>query len=546
MPVDSQLNRRVAARRRREEPSTEKKDRRWRRIFLYLDAMDYSVYYNREENHSDSFPEHIENAIAECRDFILILSEGCLRQLQENHKIDWVRKELLLAKKGNKHIIPVLLPGVHMPKDMDDMPEELRFLPNLNALRLPEPEEYKKAPIENLFGLIKAKQEKNDVYRSIFNGSPDRDINRFFSETAVKAEQGDISAKYALAVLYYYGFADGDGGSKRQLSKAYKLLYELSDTPVRADGEDCDLPLYADSLIGEMYYNGTVPQEGQSFEKAMEYHARAAEKSAFSARECAYLKTLGVFGSQSPEEIAQTYNKAIDAGDKVAILGLAQYYKLQGRFHEAAQLYKKASKVFPEAELELGKLYAKGLLSQPPEPDYYKAAFYYQHAISTGKCDAKVYYELGRLYLTPFGDFPKDDALAQQLFTEAAARGSFKAAFKLGCMYEYGTVEKDPQKAIRYFTVAAQAGLPLAAYHLAVLYRQPEVCNYHKAFTYAKIAAERGVPEGELLYGVMLLFGTGCKADADEAMRYLRTAYSHGVYQASVFLNAFDGVNDKD
>lgn len=100
--------------------------------------------------------------------------------------------------------------------------------------------------------------------------------------------------------------------------------------------------------------------------------------------------------------------------------------------------------------------------------------------------------------------------------------------------------ENDIVKAQKYFTAAADAGMPLAAYHLALLYQQPEICNYHKAFRYAGTAAERGVPEGEFIYGTMLLMGRGCEADVHEGVRYLREAAAHGIYQAKAFLEEYE------
>ena len=194
--------------------------------------------------------------------------------------------------------------------------------------------------------------------------------------------------------------------------------------------------------------------------------------------------------------------------------------------------------VIPDAEVELGKLYASGVLSDPPNPDYYRAAFYLQHAISSGKCDASAYLELGKLYLMPCGDFPKDDANAQRLFIEAVKRGNKNAAYKLGCMYEYGTVEKSIEKAVHYFSIAAEAGIPLALYHLSILYQQPEIANYHKAFQSAREAAEKGCPEAEFMYGVMLLIGRGCDADENAGKMYLNLAKKHGFVHADIIADA--------
>lgn len=492
-----------------------------------LENLNFSVFFNKNEKHSGSFPDWLREAVEGCKDFLLILTDSCLKQLKSHEKIDWVREELLIANKGKKHIIPILVSDVVMPKDRDEMPEDLRFLPDLDAIVLPK--QYNVSPFEELTGIFKSKPEKDDIYRDIKNGNPDFNINEYFTMIQQRAKQHDPKAMYTLAIMYYYGISGDDGSTQRNFPEAYELLTAISET----DGE---YKAYADSLIGEMYYNGTVPREAQSFEKALIYHRSASDVSKFSAREYAYLRSKCVGDSFEPDEIEEYYNKAIQDGDKIAILGFAQHLKLYGRFKDAAELYRKTSKDIPEAELELGKLYAKGVLSDPPEPDYYRAAFYFQHAIDTGNCDARTYFELGRLYLIPYGDFPKDNKLAQNLFLEAAERGNINAAYKLGCMYEFGIVERDIYKAVKYFTTASEAGMPLAAYHLSLLYQQPDVCNYHKAFKYAKTSAERGVPEGEFVFGCMLLIGRGCQSDRHEAVRYLNMAAEHGIFQAKVLL----------
>ena len=103
-----------------------------------LKSMGYDVYYNADEQHSGSFPDLLRCAVQNCQDFLLVLTKGCLDQLLRNEKIDWVREELLTAYENNKNIIPLLMPGVSMPKDKSVMPESLRFLPDKNAISMTE------------------------------------------------------------------------------------------------------------------------------------------------------------------------------------------------------------------------------------------------------------------------------------------------------------------------------------------------------------------------------------------------------------------------
>lgn len=79
-----------------------------------LENLGYKVFLDVDEIGSGQFPEQIERAISECKDFILVLSPGTLDRCVEEE--DWVRREILQAQNQNKNIIGVGLPGFFMPE----------------------------------------------------------------------------------------------------------------------------------------------------------------------------------------------------------------------------------------------------------------------------------------------------------------------------------------------------------------------------------------------------------------------------------------------
>ena len=100
------------------------------RLCRDLDEMGYSVYFNPNEERGHSFPDRLKSAVSQCKDFVLIVSKGCLSGLISNdRKVDWVKEELLTAWKEKKHIIPILMDGVDMPSDEEELPPELSYLP---------------------------------------------------------------------------------------------------------------------------------------------------------------------------------------------------------------------------------------------------------------------------------------------------------------------------------------------------------------------------------------------------------------------------------
>jgi len=88
----------------------------------------YSVFYDRRALVVGSvFPQELTCAVEDCHDFIAIVSpmylaaekDGALRIEQEE---DWVRKEISLALKNGKNIMPVVVGGAAktpLPKDLE-------------------------------------------------------------------------------------------------------------------------------------------------------------------------------------------------------------------------------------------------------------------------------------------------------------------------------------------------------------------------------------------------------------------------------------------
>jgi TPR repeat protein len=82
--------------------------------------------------------------------------------------------------------------------------------------------------------------------------------------------------------------------------------------------------------------------------------------------------------------------------------------------------------------------------------------------------DAKAY--LAYMYAQGVG-VPRDTAMALQLYTDAAARGSTAAMTGLGQLYLLGLgVDQQPDKAFKHLSTAARSGSPHAQYYLGLMY----------------------------------------------------------------------------
>jgi len=497
-----------------------------------LKEQGFSVYYNPDEQHAGNFPERLCEAIENCKDFLLVLSQACLDQLIRYEKVDWVREEITIAQKNGKNIVPLLMPGVTMPKDKDDMPQELQFLPHEDAVNVSDP--FDKSPLERLLGYIKSLPVNKERYRDVFQSNDDYDVNEDFLATLKKAESSDEKAMYEIANMYFYGFTNENGQSKRDFSKAYLWFTRLSNS-------SSPYGVFATSMLGKMHYRGVVPKEKQSFVKSLECHKKAAQGgSEYSKQQYAFMLSMGMGCDFDYDATEKQYLSAMEYGDNVAISGLADFYIQYGEFRKAENLYKNIVDTYPLAAYELGCLYMKGLLSDDKKPDCFKAAFYFQHAINTGNCDVDARYQLGLLYFRGTNDFINDYKIAQENFEIAADSGHVASAYMVGYMYEHGHIELNIEKAIHYHTLAAEHGHVLSPTHLAILYQLPEHQNFHKALKYAKLAASYGEKEGEFVYGNLLFFGRGCKPDNNEAYKMYKRALGHGCDQAAFMIERIE------
>jgi len=121
-----------------------------------LENMGYKVFLDVDEIGSGQFPEQIEKAISECKDFILVLSPGTLDRCVVEE--DWVRREILHAQKQNKNILGVGLPGFIMP-EAEALPDPLKPMTTIQVFSWTH--EYRTASFEKIAeNLVSSKLKK--------------------------------------------------------------------------------------------------------------------------------------------------------------------------------------------------------------------------------------------------------------------------------------------------------------------------------------------------------------------------------------------------
>ncbi len=200
---------------------------------------------------------------------------------------------------------------------------------------------------------------------------------------------------------------------------------------------------------------------------------------------------------------------------------------------------------------DLGKMYRNGLLG---EDNILKADDYFQKALqgflelepTANQLRDYVQYRIGKMYAFGYGT-EQDYSAAFTWFKKSAAAGNKFAQYSLGSLYFYGNgTPQNYEKAFEYYKLSADQDNAYACYEVAKMLRdgigteknteQAEE-YFQKAYSgFRKIAAEN--PDDQILYrlGVMTFSGTGCNADRELGLEYIKQSAELGNEYAQAFL----------
>ncbi len=203
------------------------------------------------------------------------------------------------------------------------------------------------------------------------------------------------------------------------------------------------------------------------------------------------------------------------------------------------------------AAFDIGKMYQNGLLGEDNVP---KADEYFQKALQgflTLEPTAKrlkpyVQYRIGKMFALGLGT-EQDYTKALGWFEKSAAAGNKFAQYSLGNLYFYGNgAVQNYEKAFEYFKLSADQDNAYACYEAAKILRdgigteknteQAEM-YFQKAYNgFLKIAQD--TLDDRILYrlGVMTFSGTGCDADRELGIEYIKQSAELGNEYAQAFL----------
>ncbi len=107
-------------------------------LSTHLTDLGYTVFHDREDMAiGEDFPERLHQAVLECNDFISVVTPmyfGAEKNgnLRISDPEDWVHREINLAMKYNKRILPIVL-DANLPS-VEALPNDISSFLNLNFL----------------------------------------------------------------------------------------------------------------------------------------------------------------------------------------------------------------------------------------------------------------------------------------------------------------------------------------------------------------------------------------------------------------------------
>lgn len=334
------------------------------------------------------------------------------------------------------------------------------------------------------------------------------EIGELFAEMA---EDGDSTAQFNVAMLYYYGV--------QGVKKNYKRMVDWYIKSA-AQGN-----IRAQVNLGDCYFNGVGVS--QDFERAVDWYMKSANqgsaKAQFKLGNCYYdgkgvsldyviavnyfeksatqnnpnaMYKLGYcyyYGkgvTQDEDYAVSLYQKASDLGHREAQLMLGLYYYRYSNYKDAVRLFKKLAEIGnATAMFYLGECYHK---SRGVSQNSFLAVSWYEYAAEAGNENALLC--LADCYFIGDG-VQKDKNKTIEYWTKAADKGNIKAQLNLAFFYsdKKEGIYYDNEKAVKWFTQAAELGNAEAQYKLGRCYYEGKgiVQDYEKAVEWYTKAAEQ-------------------------------------------------------
>lgn len=481
-----------------------------RMMYDRLQSYGYTVSFDMDTLKNGNFNEELLKRVAECKNFVVLLSENCFERTLNGCKRedDWLRIEIATALYNNKNIVTVMLPGFVFPAKLP---------PDIDAIR------NKNGP-------------KYDLY--YIDGFYDK-LKKDFLVKGDAADDG--KAVTALEEIF----------SSQEESSASADVFNVIDLI----GDDTDF-IRAEAEFAYLGVSRLLPYDELSKIDDVWAEAETARgKGDYKAASNAYLQLKGLVKSATPcasEFVMRMTADGIDTrkpdwfkaalskaqgGDVNYQYGVGSLYAgglgVPRDPAAAFRWFERAARSdHGAAQSAIGVAYAKG---EGVETDYKEARAWLEKAAEKGYPVAEE--RLGWLCQNGFGA-PQSMTRAIELYESASRLGNPAAKYALADLYEHGNgVDVDVKRAIELYRAAAADDHPIALRRLAeLLFADTAVTDKNEALTYCRRAVNAGDVEAIVDLGLAYENGWAVDKETKKATELYQRALTQGCKSAEIRL----------
>ena len=485
-----------------------------RLMYERLSKDGYSVSFDMDTLKNGNFNEELLRRVAECKNFIILLSKGCFDRTLSGCKRedDWMRLELATALYNKKNIVAVMLPGFEFPAQLP---------PDINEIRS------KKGPKYDLYYL----DSFYDKLKKDFLSKPDSSC----AQETESVEKDDILSVDAGVKEYDSSFDDIFGDDAGYWREEAELSYK-SVSRVLPYAELKKL----DDAWNEAEENFKVGDHKTATRRYMDVVDISSK-----VKNCSSPFVTRLVGDGIDTHVHDWFEKAIaeaQKGDKDYQYGVGTLYAsglgVEKDSSAAFRWFERAAEQgHVQALAAVGSAYAIG---DGVEIDYVKARNYLRKAEKKG--DVRARERLGYLYQNGFG-VRLNYTIAVNKYKAAAANGNSAAMVALGMMLETGNgIVADLEKAIAWYRSAVANGSAVAQRKMAgFLFMGKGVeKNESEAVKLARLAANQGDADAIAILGRAYENGTGVSVDTMKAEELYRKATEEGSALGKLYLSELE------
>lgn len=481
-----------------------------RMMYDRLVQSGYTVSFDMDTLKNGNFNEELLKRVAECKNFVVLLSENCFERTLNGCKRedDWLRLELATALYNNKNIVTVMLPGFAFPEKLP---------PDIDAIRNKNGPKYDLYYIDGFYDKLKKdfliKGDDGD------NGKAVTALEEIFS-----TQEETTPSEGTVDVVDLIG--DDTDFIRGEAEFLYSGISRL-------------LPYVELSQIDKAWREAEearVKGDYKAANKAYLHLMELAKSATPCASEFVMRMTADGIDTRKPEWFKSALAKA-QGGDVNYQYGVGSLYAgglgvprdpaAAFRWFERAARNDHAA-----AQAAIGIAYAKG---DGVEADYQEARSWLEKAAAKGYPTAEE--RLGWIYRNGFG-VAKDIEKAKELYESASALGNPEARNALAELYEHGEgVDRDINKAVELYRSAAADDHPVAMRHLAeLLFTDDTVADKKEALAFCRRAVNAGDVESIIGLGLAYENGWGVDKDVKKAAELYQKALSNGCESAEMRL----------